>query len=96
MLGGIDDKIRQVMDLVKSHLMFAVREEVEMLKKRIRDLEERNAALEQENSLLRALASPEQLAQMSSSGLPCFIFPTHSGPFAPQDVHLGSAPPVRP
>ncbi|XP_013008073.2 TSC22 domain family protein 4-like [Cavia porcellus] len=75
MLGGIDDKIRQVMDLVKSHLMFAVREEVEMLKKRIRDLEERNAALEQENSLLRALASPEQLAQMSSSGLPCFRFP---------------------
>nr|XP_013008145.1 TSC22 domain family protein 4 isoform X2 [Cavia porcellus] len=95
-LGGIDNKIEQAMDLVKSHLMFAVREEVEMLKKRIRDLEEHSATLEQENSLLGALASPEQLAQLSSSGLPCFRFPTHSGPFAPQDVHLGSAPPVRP
>lgn len=26
--GGIDNKIEQAMDLVKSHLMFAVREEV--------------------------------------------------------------------
>ena len=53
--------------MVKSHLMFAVREEVEVLKEQIRDLAERNAALEQENGLLRALASPEQLAQLPSS-----------------------------
>ena len=45
--------------------MFAVREEVEVLKEQIRDLAERNAALEQENGLLRALASPE------CSGLRC-------------------------
>lgn len=66
-----------VQDLVKSHLMFAVREEVEVLKEQIRDLAERNAALEQENGLLRALASPEQLAQLPSSGLP------RLGPSAP-------------
>lgn len=76
-LVGIDNKIEQAMDLVKSHLMFAVREEVEVLKEQIRDLAERNAALEQENGLLRALASPEQLAQLPSSGL------ARLGPSAP-------------
>ncbi|KAM6157417.1 TSC22 domain family protein 4 isoform 2-T2 [Erethizon dorsatum] len=79
-LGGIDNKIEQAMDLVKSHLMFAVREEVEVLKEQIRDLAERNAALEQENSLLRALASPEQLAQLPSSGLPRLGPPPPNGP----------------
>ncbi|XP_074081427.1 TSC22 domain family protein 4 [Macrotis lagotis] len=74
---AIDNKIEQAMDLVKSHLMFAVREEVEVLKEQIRELAERNAALEQENGLLRALASPEQLAQLPVSGTP------HSGPLAP-------------
>lgn len=76
-LVGIDNKIEQAMDLVKSHLMFAVREEVEVLKEQIRELAERNAALEQENGLLRALASPEQLAQLPSSGVP------RLGPSAP-------------
>ncbi|XP_012925995.1 TSC22 domain family protein 4 isoform X2 [Heterocephalus glaber] len=80
MLTGIDNKIEQAMDLVKSHLMFAVREEVEVLKEQIRDLAERNAALEQENSLLRALASPEQLAQLPSSGLPRLGPPAPNGP----------------
>ncbi|EPY78523.1 hypothetical protein CB1_001052013 [Camelus ferus] len=67
-------------DLVKSHLMFAVREEVEVLKEQIRDLAERNAALEQENGLLRALASPEQLAQLPSSGVPRLGPPAPNGP----------------
>uniref|UniRef100_A0A8C2UN94 TSC22 domain family protein 3 n=1 Tax=Chinchilla lanigera TaxID=34839 RepID=A0A8C2UN94_CHILA len=80
MLSGIDNKIEQAMDLVKSHLMFAVREEVEVLKEQIRDLAERNAALEQENGLLRALASPEQLAQLPSSGLPRLGPPPPNGP----------------
>lgn len=79
-LVGIDNKIEQAMDLVKSHLMFAVREEVEILKEQIRDLAERNAALEQENGLLRALASPEQLAQLPSSGLPRLGPPAPNGP----------------
>nr|XP_025036226.1 TSC22 domain family protein 4 isoform X1 [Pelodiscus sinensis] len=59
---AIDNKIEQAMDLVKTHLMFAVREEVEVLREQIKDLAERNAALEWENRLLRSLASPEQLA----------------------------------
>nr|XP_023397512.1 TSC22 domain family protein 4 [Loxodonta africana] len=67
-------------DLVKSHLMFAVREEVEVLKEQIRELAERNAALEQENGLLRALASPEQLAQLPSSGVPRLGPPAPNGP----------------
>ncbi|KFO63834.1 TSC22 domain family protein 4, partial [Corvus brachyrhynchos] len=43
-------------DLVKSHLLLAVREEVEALREQIRELSERRAALERENRLLRALA----------------------------------------
>ncbi|XP_051562047.1 TSC22 domain family protein 1 isoform X1 [Myxocyprinus asiaticus] len=60
---AIDNKIEQAMDLVKSHLMYAVREEVEVLKEQIKELIERNSQLEQENTLLKNLASPEQLAQ---------------------------------
>ena len=54
---AIDNKIEQAMDLVKSHLMFAVREEVEVLKERIDVLMERIAVLETENQFLRAAAS---------------------------------------
>ncbi|XP_058258786.1 TSC22 domain family protein 1-like isoform X3 [Hemibagrus wyckioides] len=63
---AIDNKIEQAMDLVKSHLMYAVREEVEVLKEQIKDLIERNFQLEQENNLLKNLASPEQLAQFQA------------------------------
>ncbi|KAK1798774.1 hypothetical protein P4O66_007064 [Electrophorus voltai] len=63
---AIDNKIEQAMDLVKSHLMYAVREEVEVLKEQIKELIERNSQLEQENSLLKNLASPEQLAQFQA------------------------------
>nr|KAF6356320.1 TSC22 domain family member 4 [Myotis myotis] len=66
-LVGIDNKIEQAM-------------EVEVLKEQIRDLAERNAALEQENGLLRALASPEQLAQLPSSGVPRLGPPAPNGP----------------
>ncbi|XP_023690969.1 TSC22 domain family protein 1-like isoform X4 [Brienomyrus brachyistius] len=63
---AIDNKIEQAMDLVKSHLMYAVREEVEVLKEQIKELIERNSQLEQENNLLKNLASPEQLAQFQA------------------------------
>uniref|UniRef100_H3AYG5 TSC22 domain family protein 1 n=2 Tax=Latimeria chalumnae TaxID=7897 RepID=H3AYG5_LATCH len=63
---AIDNKIEQAMDLVKSHLMYAVREEVEVLKEQIKELIERNSALEQENCLLKSLVSPEQLSQVQS------------------------------
>ncbi|XP_051996218.1 TSC22 domain family protein 1 isoform X3 [Xyrauchen texanus] len=62
---AIDNKIEQAMDLVKSHLMYAVREEVEVLKEQIKELIERNSQLEQENTLLKNLASPEQLLSSS-------------------------------
>lgn len=62
---AIDNKIEQAMDLVKSHLMLAVREEVEDLKQQIKLLEAKNNQLDQENKLLRASASPETLALLS-------------------------------
>ncbi|KAI1898777.1 hypothetical protein AGOR_G00075860 [Albula goreensis] len=52
---AIDNKIEQAMDLVKTHLMMAVREEVEVLREQIKELAERNAQLERENYILRAL-----------------------------------------
>ncbi|WAR28130.1 T22D4-like protein, partial [Mya arenaria] len=52
-------------DLVKSHLMFAVREEVEVLKEQIAELIERNNQLEYENGILRAAASTETLAKLA-------------------------------
>ncbi|OWR43307.1 hypothetical protein KGM_201530 [Danaus plexippus plexippus] len=55
-------------DLVKSHLMFAVREEVEVLKERIAELMERINQLEVENSYLRAHASQDTLAQLPAAG----------------------------
>ncbi|XP_039089425.1 TSC22 domain family protein 3 isoform X3 [Hyaena hyaena] len=53
-------------DLVKNHLMYAVREEVEVLKEQIRELVEKNSQLERENTLLKTLASPEQLEKFQS------------------------------
>lgn len=63
---AIDNKIEQAMDLVKSHLMYAVREEVEVLKEQIKELVDRNSLLERENALLKSLANPEQLGQLQS------------------------------
>ncbi|XP_064293732.1 TSC22 domain family protein 3-like [Phalacrocorax carbo] len=61
---AIDNKIEQAMDLVKGHVLQAVREEVELLREQIRELRERRAALERENGALRALATPQQLARL--------------------------------
>lgn len=63
---AIDNKIEQAMDLVKSHLMYAVREEVEVLKEQIKELYERNSVLERENAVLKSLANADQLGQLSS------------------------------
>ncbi|CAG0924738.1 unnamed protein product [Notodromas monacha] len=67
--GGvaIDNKIEQAMDLVKSHLMFAVREEVELLKETITELKERISDLEYENGILRAHANSDTLALVQSA-----------------------------
>ncbi|XP_029970318.1 TSC22 domain family protein 2 isoform X1 [Salarias fasciatus] len=63
---AIDNKIEQAMDLVKSHLMYAVREEVEVLKEQIKELLEKNSVLEKENAVLKSLANSEQLSQLST------------------------------
>lgn len=55
-LMAIDNKIEQAMDLVKSHLMLAVREEVELLREQIKELQEKNQHLERENTILRTLS----------------------------------------
>ncbi|XP_056299140.1 sperm acrosome developmental regulator [Pseudoliparis swirei] len=52
---AIDNKIEAAMDLVKTHLMLAVREGVELLQEQIRELHEKNQQLEQENHILRTL-----------------------------------------
>ncbi|XP_078524178.1 TSC22 domain family protein 2 [Lissotriton helveticus] len=63
---AIDNKIEQAMDLVKSHLMYAVREEVEVLKEQIKELIEKNSTLERENALLKSLTNNDHLAQLSA------------------------------
>lgn len=66
--NAIDNKIEQAMDLVKSHLMYTVREEVEILKEKIAELMERIQQLETENNQLRQQISKNQ--GTSSSGTP--------------------------
>ncbi|XP_031449923.1 TSC22 domain family protein 3 [Phasianus colchicus] len=84
---AIDNKIEQAMDLVKNHLMYAVREEVEVLKEQIKELLEKNSQLERENSLLKTLASPEQLEKFQSR-LPSEVL-------HPQEQSPGAAPPAQ-
>ncbi|KAI5613482.1 TSC22 domain family protein 1 isoform 3, partial [Silurus asotus] len=94
---AIDNKIEQAMDLVKSHLMYAVREEVEVLKEQIKELIERNSQLEQENHLLKNLASPEQLAQFKAqvhSTSPTLGTQTGIVSGLPTSQTHGSGPPV--
>ncbi|XP_040600398.1 TSC22 domain family protein 3 isoform X1 [Mesocricetus auratus] len=76
---ALDNKIEQAMDLVKNHLMYAVREEVEILKEQIRELVEKNSQLERENTLLKTLASPEQLEKFQSQ-----LSPEEPAPEAPE------------
>jgi len=64
---AIDNKIEQAMDLVKSHLMYAVREEVDILKDKVVGLLERIQSLETENSILRnQLTNPSAAYQTQS------------------------------
>merc|ERR1719477_319658 len=71
--GSIDNRIEQAMDLVKSHLMSAVRSEVEELKDKIAKLEDNLQTCQMENSYLRTNVTPEVLATMpnfAQRGLP--------------------------
>lgn len=80
--GSIDNRIEQAMDLVKSHLMSAVRSEVEELRDKISKLEDTVTILSRENEVLRANVNPDVLASLtgnrnlvggmnSISNLPC-------------------------
>lgn len=46
--------------------MYAVREEVEVLKEQIKELMDKNSQLEYENQILKNSASPETLAKLGS------------------------------
>ncbi|KAL8623952.1 hypothetical protein ACOMHN_047172 [Nucella lapillus] len=62
--ASIESKVETSMDLVKSHLMYAVREEVEVLREVIKELAERLHLVEHENKVLRSDASPDTLAKL--------------------------------
>ncbi|CAJ0564114.1 unnamed protein product, partial [Mesorhabditis spiculigera] len=63
---AIDSKIEQAMDLVKTHLMFAVREEVEVLRARIVDLEAHLHYIESENNVLRKYVPDDILKRVEN------------------------------
>uniref|UniRef100_A0AC35TNN0 TSC22 domain family protein 1-like n=1 Tax=Rhabditophanes sp. KR3021 TaxID=114890 RepID=A0AC35TNN0_9BILA len=65
-LVAIDHKIERAMDLVKTHLMFAVREEVDSLRSRIQELESIAKKLEIENNFLREHISRDVLQQINN------------------------------
>lgn len=46
--------------------MYAVREEVEVLKEQIKELMDKNQQLEYENQILKNSASPETLSKLTS------------------------------
>lgn len=75
---AIDNKIEQAMDLVKTHLMYAVREEVEVLKEKIVGLLERIQALETENAILKQ--SHQTQNQMGQQSLQQMHTPSLSSP----------------
>lgn len=64
--SSLNDKITLAMDLVKSHLSYAVRQEVSQHDKRITELEAENVRLKLENQFLRSRADPETLAQLAA------------------------------
>lgn len=53
--SSIDTKIEQALDLVKTHLRMAVRDEVQVLRETIKDLQNQNQLLQQENRILKTI-----------------------------------------
>uniref|UniRef100_A0A8C0ZR09 TSC22 domain family protein 1 n=1 Tax=Castor canadensis TaxID=51338 RepID=A0A8C0ZR09_CASCN len=76
---AIKNKIKHVIDLVKSYLIYTVREQVEVLKEQIKELTENNSQLEQENNVLKTLANSDQIAlfqaQLKTGSLPATMQP---------------------
>ncbi|XP_018572143.1 protein bunched, class 2/F/G isoform-like [Anoplophora glabripennis] len=86
-VNAIDNKIEQAMDLVKSHLMYTVREEVEVLKEKIAELMERIQQLETENNYLRSqipksqsVAPPATSNSMNNPTTQTSAIPTNPSP----------------
>ena len=65
--------------------MYAVREEVEVLKEQIKELLERNSVLERENVVLKSISNTDQLSQLSTPPASC------AGGTPPQQPGLGQA-----
>ncbi|KAK5980024.1 hypothetical protein GCK32_000125 [Trichostrongylus colubriformis] len=63
--SAIDSKIEQAMDLVKTHLMFAVREELDVLRGKITELESNIFRLETENAVIKANIPSDILRNLS-------------------------------
>lgn len=78
---------------MKSHLMYAVREEVEVLKEQIKELFEKNSVLERENAVLKSLANSEQLSQLPAQSGGASTGPA---PMAPPPQSQPSLPAQRP
>lgn len=77
--------------------MYAVREEVEILKEQIKELAEKNNQLERENYLLKNLASPEQLEKFQSRIPTDVLLDNRSSQMSPDEqqqqtrVHCGGS-----
>ena len=63
-------------DLVKNHLMFAVREEIKIMNDEIQELMAKNEELELENRFLRSFAKPETLARLDQFNYSDIRWPT--------------------
>ncbi|CAI9591820.1 unnamed protein product [Staurois parvus] len=76
--------------------MYAVREEVEVLKEQIKELIEKNSTLERENALLKSLSNSDQLSQLSTQvGVSQQQPPVTTAPLtAPQTAHPPQQPNV--
>uniref|UniRef100_A0A0B7B0Z9 Uncharacterized protein n=1 Tax=Arion vulgaris TaxID=1028688 RepID=A0A0B7B0Z9_9EUPU len=85
-----DNLFLKKLDLVKRHLMYAVREEVEILKQQIGEMMDRIGQLEYENTLLRSEAKPETLSKLLQPRLTQPAQTTLST--QPQTVSITSAP----
>ena len=64
-MSSPNDLLLRSQDLVKSHLLLAVREEVDVLKANITKLVDKISVLERENEMLKTNASPEVLAKLA-------------------------------
>ncbi|CAD5116095.1 DgyrCDS5022 [Dimorphilus gyrociliatus] len=61
---AIQNKVEQAMDMVKLHLMFTVKEEVQILQGQLQQLSDKHKKLQLENQRLRQVIDPQILANV--------------------------------